>query len=114
MRDNVTFREKCIELPNHVVNDPDKPAATVQGGGFSETFQIAANMLRIDAEKTYHSLETLLERTPVTRLCTFKLERGVGGSDGRCFQLRISCPAPIHWTSSIPSHITRLITPKRT
>ncbi len=67
MRDKVTLSEKCIELANHVVGDPDEPAATVRGGGFSEAFQIAANMLRIGAGETYRSLETLLERTPAIR-----------------------------------------------
>lgn len=100
MRDNVTFREKCIELPNHVVNDPDKPAATVQGGGFSETFQIAANMLRIDAEKTYHSLETLLERTPVIRMDTLSLPAGwfsvVRWTRKPSTQIRPNGPGPRH------------------
>ena len=67
MRDKVTLSEKCIELANHVVDDPDEPAATIRGGGFSKAFQIAANMLRIGAEETYRSLEMLLERTPAIR-----------------------------------------------
>ena len=67
MRDKVTLSEKCIELANHVVDDPDEPAAPDGGGGFSEAFQIAANMLRIGAEETYRSLATLLERTPAIR-----------------------------------------------
>ena len=66
MRGKVTLSEKCIEFANHVVNDPDEPAAP-DGGGFSEAFRIAANMLRIGAEETYRSLETLLERTPAIR-----------------------------------------------
>lgn len=67
MRDKMTFSEKCIELANHVVDDPDEPAAPDGGGGFSAAFQIAANMLRIGAEETYRSLKTLLERTPAIR-----------------------------------------------
>ena len=67
MRDKVTLSEKCIELANHVVDDPDEPAAPAGDGGFSEAFQIAANMLRIGAEETYRSLETLLKRTPAIR-----------------------------------------------
>lgn len=67
MRDKVTLSEKCIELANHVVDDPDEPAAPEGGGGFSEAFQIAANMLRIGAEETYRSLEALLEHTPAVR-----------------------------------------------
>ena len=34
MKDKVTLSEKCIELANHVVDDPDEPAATIRGGGF--------------------------------------------------------------------------------
>ena len=67
MRGRVALNEKRIELANHVVNDPDEPAAPDGGGGFSEAFQIAANMLRIGAKKTYRSVETLLERTPAIR-----------------------------------------------
>ena len=67
MRDKVTLSEKCIELANHVVDDPDEPAAPDGGGGFSKAFQIATNMLRIGAEETYRSLETLLKRTPAIR-----------------------------------------------
>ena len=66
MRGKVTPSEKCIGLANHVVDDPDEPAPD-GGGGFSEAFQIAANMPRIGAEETYRSLETLLERTPAIR-----------------------------------------------
>ena len=66
MRGKVTPSEKCIELATHVVDDPDEPAPD-GGGGFSEAFRIAANMLRIGAKKTYRSLETLLERTPAVR-----------------------------------------------
>ena len=55
MRDNVTLSEKCIELANHVVDAPDEPAATIRGGGFSEAFRIATNMLRLGAEETYRS-----------------------------------------------------------
>ena len=67
MRDKVTLSEKCIELANHVVDDPDEPAAPDGGGGFSEAFRIATNMLRLGAEETYRSLETLLERAPAIR-----------------------------------------------
>jgi hypothetical protein len=67
MRNKVTLSEKCVELANHVVDDPDEPAAPDGGGGFSTAFQITANMLRIGAEETYRSLETLLERTPAIR-----------------------------------------------
>ena len=67
MRDKVTLSEKCIDLANRVVEDPDEPAAPDSGGGFSEAFQIATNMLRIGAEETYRSLETLLEQMPGIR-----------------------------------------------
>lgn len=67
MRNKVTLSEKCIELANHVADDPAEPAATDRGGGFLEPFQVAANMLRIGEEATYRSLETLLERTPAIR-----------------------------------------------
>jgi hypothetical protein len=67
MRDKATLSEKCIELANHLVDDPDEPAAPDGGGGFSEAFRIATNMLRLGAEETYRSLETLLERTPAIR-----------------------------------------------
>jgi IS5 family transposase len=59
--------QTCIELANHTVDDPNEPAAPDGGNRFSEALQIAANMLRIGAEETYRSLETLLERTPAIR-----------------------------------------------
>lgn len=36
MRDKVILSEKCTKLANHVVDDPDGPAAADGGGGFSE------------------------------------------------------------------------------
>jgi IS5 family transposase len=67
MRDKVTLTEKCIELGNRATDDEDGPAAPEGGGGFSEAFKLAVNMLRIGAEETYRSLEALLEHTPAIR-----------------------------------------------
>lgn len=55
MRDKVILSEKCIELVNRVVEDPDEPTAPDGGGGFSEAFQIATNMLRIGRRKPIQS-----------------------------------------------------------
>lgn len=67
MGDKVTLSEKCFERANRVVDKPDEPGAPDGGGGFSEAFQLAANMFRISAKETYRSLETLLEQTPGIR-----------------------------------------------
>lgn len=47
MRDKVALTESCIELVKRSVYDPDEPAAPKGGGGFSKTFQIAVNILRL-------------------------------------------------------------------
>ena len=67
MRDKVTLSEKCIELAKRVVGDDDEPAAPDGGGGFGKAVQLATNMLRIGAEETYRSLETLIKQTPGVR-----------------------------------------------
>jgi len=67
MKDKVTLSEKCIELAKLVGDDDDEPAAPDGGGGFGEAVQLAANMLRIGAEETYRSLETLIKQTPGIR-----------------------------------------------
>lgn len=67
MRDKVVLSEKCIELARRAGDDEDEPAAPNGGGGFSEVVQLAANMLRIGAEETYRSLETLIKQTPGIR-----------------------------------------------
>ena len=67
MKDKVTLSKKCIELAKLVGDDDDEPAATIRGGGFGEAVQLAANMLRIGAEETYRSLETLIKQTPGIR-----------------------------------------------
>jgi len=66
MRDKATLSEKCIELAKRVVGNDDEPAVP-DGGGFGEAMQLAANMLRIGAEETYWSLETLIKQTPGVR-----------------------------------------------
>ncbi|GEM_PF-4786937 len=66
MRDKVTLTKKCIAPANYATDEEDEPA-TFQVGGFSKAFRLAVNLLRVESEETYRSLEALLKHTPTTR-----------------------------------------------